>query len=268
MASEDKRVKVTSEYEYDPDGRLIKKITECPPKKTDRVTLIAQIAAALAVVVSILALAVGVFQFKAQQSDSAKQALDQQHQTTLDTYFDRMQELLLAKPDDFKANNPGDEYQSLAEARTFTVLRNLDGLRKGTLVRFLEDAYLIGYVATNGSVQPPILNLRGSDLSGAVFAIAAQAHPDLTGISLKYDNLYGVNLSGVDLSHADLSYDYLQGANLSSANLNGTLLQGARYNTKTTQVNDVQEGITLILQPTQWPQGFNPKAVGAICDDC
>lgn len=267
MAYEDKRVKVTVEYKYDPDGRLIEKITDHPSKKTDRVTLISQIASAVAVMVSIFALAFGVKQFNDQQATNQSQALQQQYQTTLDTYFDRMQELLLAKPDDFKASNPGDEYQSLAEARTFTVLRNLDGPRKGTLVRFLEDAYLIGYVDTNGALQPPILDLRGSDLSGAVFVTAAQAHPDLTGISLKYDNLYGANLRGVDLRHADLSYDYLQGVELSGANLNGTLLQGARYNTKTEQVNDVQ-GNTVTLQPTQWPQGFNPKAAGATCDDC
>ena len=167
MAYEDKRVKVTVEYKYDPDGRLIKKITEHPSKKTGRVTLIAQIASAVAVMVSIFALAIGVKQFNDQQATNQSQVLNQQHQTTLDTYFDRMQELLLAKPDDFKASNPGDEYQSLAEARTFTVLRNLDGPRKGTLVRFLEDACN-----------------------------------------------------------------------------------------------------TLTLQPTQWPQGFNLKAAGAICDDC
>src|SRR5438270_13534935 len=121
MAYEDKRVKVTVEYKYDPDGRLIKKITEHPSKRTDRVTLIAQIATAVTVIVSILALAFGVKQFNDQQATNQSQALQLQYQTTLDTYFDRMQELLLAKPDDFKASNPGDEYQSLAEARTFTV---------------------------------------------------------------------------------------------------------------------------------------------------
>jgi len=89
----------------------------------------------------------------------------------------------------------------------------------------------------------------------------------MKGASLSYDNLYGANLSGVDLRRADLRYAYLQGANLSGADLNGALLQGARYNTNTIQVKDVH-GNTLTLKPTQWPQGFDPKAAGAICDDC
>ncbi len=261
MANENKTVKLTEEYAY-PGNSLTKKTYEYPPKKTisEWVAWWAQILAAGAVIVSIAALAVGVYQFKAQQNESAAQTLDQQRQTTLDTYLDRIQDLLL------NANfSTSSDAKAIAAARTFTVLRYLDGYRKAYIIRFLYDVYLIGYVDTYGS-HPPIINVFGFDLSGAVFATATQ-HPNLKGVYLSYDNLYGANLSGVDLKSADLNYAFLQGVNLSGADLKGALLKGTRYNTKTIQVKDVQ-GDTLTLKPTQWPQGFDPKAAGAICDDC
>jgi len=252
MTSDDED-KVTEEY--DPYGSLTSRTIEHPPKKTasDRVAIIAQVATAVAVVVSIIALAVGVFQFKAQQSDSAQmqatqeavsraQTLDQQRQTTLDTYLDRIQDLLL------NANlRTSSDAQSVAAARTFTVLRYLDGNRKAYLIRFLYDAYLIGYFDKYGS-HLPIINVYGFDLSGAVFATAT-LRPNLRGVYLSYDNLYGANLSGVDLSHAVPSYAYLQGANLSGADLSGADLSGA--NVTQQQLDQVRSCKNAIL-----PQGL------------
>lgn len=225
MTTEDKTVKVTEEFE--PDGSLTKKTKEYPPKKTisDWVGLIAQIAASIAVIVSIIALAIGVYQCKTQQSDSANQVLDQQRQTTLDTYLDRIQELLLTG--NFNTNS---DAQTLASARTFTVLRYLDGNRKAYLVRFLYDTYLMGYFDKNGS-HPPVINVYGFDLSGADFATATLP-PDLKGAILSYDNLNETNLSKADLSHADLTYALLQGATLSGANLSFADLSNAEYLTQ------------------------------------
>lgn len=221
MATEDKTVKVTEEFA--PDGSLTKKTTEYPQKNW--VGLIAQIAASVAVIVSIGALVFGVYQFKTQQSDSANQTLDQQRQTTLDTYLDRIQELLLTG--NFTTNS---DTQAIAAARTFTVLRYLDGKRKAYLIRFLYDTYLMGYFDKNGS-HPPVINVYGFDLSSADFGTATLP-PDLRGAILSYDNLNGANLSKADLSHADLTYALLQGAILSDANLSFADLSNAQYLTQ------------------------------------
>ncbi len=260
------------------------------------------------ILVAIAGLLWGVYQFNAQQSATAQmqtaqlvetrsEALDQQRQATLVTYFDRMQELFLAKPDEFKAYKQGDEYQALAVARTWTALRNLDAMRKATLIRFLWEAKLI-----NG--PQPIISLNsanllgadfdratliGANLSGALLAGANFVDADLRGANLSSasltcgeldsgeegcTNLRGANLGCIDLSGgkkgcADLSGAYLMGAKMNNETvLRGALLKGAKYNTKNDQQRG-SNGAPFILPPTQWPPGFVPEAAGAIiCNDC
>lgn len=269
---------------------------------------IALLGTPLTILISVLGFFGGVYQFNAQQSATAQmqatqvalaqvQALDQQRQATLDTYLDRMQDLLLAKPDDFKAYKQGDEYQALAVARTWTALRNLDGPRKGTLIRFLWEAKLI-----NG--PQPIISLNsanllgasfnnatliGANLSGALLAGANFVDADLRGANLSSayltcgevdggkqscTNLSGTDLGCIDLSGAkkacaDLSGAYLMGAKMDNGtDLRGAILKGARYNTKPDQQGG-SNGAPFILLPTQWPLGFAPEAAGAIiCNDC
>ena len=306
MATEDKTVKVTEEYT--PDGNLTKKTKEYPPKKTisDWIAWCAQVLAAGAVIVSIGALAVGIYQFKAQQSDSAQmqatqvaasaaQTLDQEHQATLVGYIDEISNLVLMGG--LQTANPKSVVLALAEARTFAAVRNLDGLRKGTLVRFLLTAGLI-------SRSKPIIIMSNADLSGA----------DFTNAELSGANLPGANLSGADFTNADLRGANLKGANLSKAiftkadlsaangsssslsstntcaslegcfpkfvgatdlsntdligadlsnatNLNAAVLSRATYNTKARPEQD-NKGKPVYIEPTQWPQGFNPAYKG------
>jgi len=288
--------------------------------------LLFQAIGAVAIPLSII---VGVSQFNAQQSESGKmlatqvaasaaQALDQQQETTLDTYLDRMSDLLIMH--NLRGSKPGDTVRALAEARTLIAIRNLDldPRRRGILIKFLWKAYLI-----NG--PQPIIDLRTAylkkvDLSSAILdninlggALLDQAsffysnlpRSDLSGASLTYANLQGIelidanlhdarlqgadlscanvqgpqglyfscsdlrgaNLTSANLSHTNLRHAYLQGANLQGADLDGAYLQGARYNTKTIQGKDAQ-GNPLTLEPTQWPQGFDPVNEGLICVDC
>jgi len=182
-------------------------------KKTgwDKASVISQAIEALAIPISIIVLIVQIGQFNAQQQSNSQTttkqfqqnqqlAQNQQHQTTLDTYLDRMSDLLLTS--DLAVSNPGDQVRAIAEARTYTAARNLDSPRKGTLVRFLWEAKLI-----NG--PQPIISLSGADLSGAIFTTA----------DLSSANLSGANLSGTNLSGTNLSGDYFTGANLSGADL-------------------------------------------------
>jgi hypothetical protein len=138
-----------------------------------------------------------------QEAANQRQVLDQQRQNTLDTYLDRMSDLLLTY---HLASQPPDEVLVLAESRTYTAVRNLDGIRKGTLVRFLLEAGLI-------SGSQPIMSVSNADLSGAIF----------TNANLRGTNLSGANLSGAIFTNADLS-----GAIFTNANLRGTDFSGAK----------------------------------------
>lgn len=180
----------------------------------------------LTILLAVSGLIWGVYQFNAQQvastqmqtaqeAASAAQALDQQRQTVLDTYLDRMSDLLLTYH--LSASKPGDEVRALAQARTYTALRNLDGSRKGTLVRFLWGAELI-----NG--LQPIISMLDADLSGAIISEA-----DMSGINLSGAILGCSNPSGKK-GCADLSRSRLCGFGLSGqkvcADLSGAILAG------------------------------------------
>jgi len=214
----------------------------------------------IAIVVSIATLIVGGIEFYIQQQQAQQQALDQEHQATLDGYLDDMSNLLLMSG--LRTAKQGSEVQVLTQARTYEAVRNLDGARKGTLVRFLWEAGLL-----NGSQS--IISLNGADLSST----------DLSGTNVSSTNASGISScasitencaaaqNDVNLSDAILSGANLSGANLSGANLSGVNLLGATYNTKPMQVKDAQ-GNSVTLGPTQWPQGFNPQVERATCLDC
>jgi hypothetical protein len=159
-------------------------------------------AAPLSILIAATTLLWGVYQFKAQQQSDSQLVLDQQRQTTLDTYLDRMSDLLLTQH--LLASQPGDEVRALAEARTYTSVRNLDGARKGTLVRYLLGAGLI-------SGSQPIISVSHADLSGAIFTNA---------------NLRGADLSGADLSGSNITADQLKQA----ASLKGTIMPNGSKN--------------------------------------
>ena len=135
------------------------------------------------------------------QSDRAREA-------ALQTYLDRMTELI---EKGLVESEPDDPKRSIARSRTLTVLRQLDGERKGLLLRFLHESELIGeWRAPAAEPKNPIIDLRKADLSKA--------------------NLFGADLSGADLNWADLSGADLRGANLSGVNLGCANLNRAYLN--------------------------------------
>jgi hypothetical protein len=268
--------KVTEEYST--TGQLSKVSAEHPPRKTlqDWLQLVLLVIGAIAVPASIL---VGVWQFTTQQKTSAQmqatqvaasaaQTLDQQRQATLVGYLDEMSNLLLMH--DLQTAKQGSPVLAIAQARTYTALQNLDGTRKGTLIRFLRLANLINW--PKPIIIMALADLSGADLSGADLSGADLSGADLSGADLRDAFLHGADLSsaaliGADLSGADLSKAKLFGANLIGARLSAADLHGATYNTKTVQVKDAL-GNLFTFEPTQWPRGFDPKVAGAICNDC
>jgi hypothetical protein len=80
-------------------------------------------------------------------------------------------------------------------------------------------------------------NLAGADLRGADLGWANLSHADLRGADLRRANLVGADLSDAKLLGADL-----RGAHLADSDLEGAIYDGF----------------------TQWPEGFDPRAAGAV----
>lgn len=133
-------------------------------------------------------------------------ATDQQRQAMLEAYLDKMTDLLLQ----FKLREAQEkeEVRTIARARTLSVLRTMDGGRRGYVVKFLYETNLI-------TPQTILLDLSNADLRGA---------------HLAWSLLEGVVLIKANLEEADLKWTHLEQANLEGASLVGTDLQGAYLN--------------------------------------
>jgi len=146
-------------------------------------------------------------------------AADRQRQAALDAYFDRMTDLLLKEG--LRESRKGAEVRNIARTRTLTVLRSLDRMRKGQLLRFLcESRLIIG--------DDPIIDLNGADLVEAHLYTTVGTHfreigPDGSGLTG-----WGLNLSKANLSGAYLNKAELYGADLSTANLSNAQLADAQ----------------------------------------
>lgn len=265
----------------------------------DKAAVVVQAIGAFAIFVSLAGLFIGVRQFNEQQKINAAQLQNQQYQATLDAYINDMSTLILTYHLTDPKSTASD--RAIAIAQTLTALRNLDGGRKGTLVRFLWESHLIkepkpilnlyhadlnSTVFTNANLYQVYLSklgltnadfagadLRGADLAGSVLIQASLQHANLgcyarnvcaslTGAYLMRADLADANLTGANLSGA-----YLDGANLSHATLAGAKLTKATYNTRPILVTNAQ-GKLVTDMPTRWPAGFSPAAAGATCQYC
>lgn len=142
-------------------------------------------------------LGVGALWFNSNQDTISHQiAADQQQAVTLQTYLDRMSDLLLMRK--LHESKPGDEVREVARVETLAALQQLDPERRGVLVRFLYEADLI-----NINTGHTVVSLSGAHLSDA-------------------------KLNGAHLSGAHLDSAVLNGADLSGADLNSAVLRGAK----------------------------------------
>ncbi len=164
-------------------------------------------------------------QVKAEKERADEQVKAENQKTTnilneeaLQAYIDRMSELLLDKKlKSLSAKDPLREAAlDVARARTLSVLRRLDidGERKGSIIRFLIDAEFINELQLDLSYA----KLSGADLSGA----------NLSGANFYGANFHGVKLNGAKLSNANLSGANFYGAKLSGANFYNADLSGAK----------------------------------------
>lgn len=215
-------------------------------------------------------------------------AADRIRENALQAYLDRMTELLLEKG--LRESESDDEVRSVARARTLTVLRGLDPVRKAELVRFLYESRLI-------SKENNVVNLSGADLHKADLLGVDLRKANLLGVDLSEANLMAARLDKADLSHvnlsratmvwakldgaklieahmnlADLSGAYLGDADLTYAELDGAKLVGAQLNRANLDRADLrnanmwdcrswtreQLNAALSLEGAQLPEGYTP----------
>ncbi len=148
-------------------------------------------------------------------------AADKRHQEILDTYLDRMSELMLKER--LRTSDQDSQVRDIARARTLLALQAIDNNRKVLLLKFLYEAGLIGWVGEKPTIDdtikekelhPSIIPLDGVDLREI----------DLNGVKLNGINLTNTNLERANLFAADLQYANLSHANLDDANLGGAAL--------------------------------------------
>jgi len=180
-----------------------------------------------------------------QQHDTDIQiAEDQQRETLLQGYLDRMSDLLLNGH--LRESKPGEEVRDVARVRTLETLRRLDPNRREAVLGFLYEAGLIGVSIERREDMlkiynpvPTIVYLNGADLVDAdlIGHILVRAdlsytylsEADMRGAALLTTNLHGsvlykANLAGAKLNYADLSKADLTGADLSGADLTGAIV--------------------------------------------
>jgi hypothetical protein len=171
----------------------------------------------------------------AQRQEQAKRAQtereiadDRFREETLRIYFDRMADLMLREG--LLDSQPDSTVRDVARARTLAALRQLDGERKGQVVRFVREASMIeseGTILDLSEADLTRADLVGANLTGANLSKADLTGADLVGASLTGANLARANLTGANLSEAYLSEAYLANSNLTRANLAGAVLGGA-----------------------------------------
>jgi hypothetical protein len=167
-----------------------------------------------------LVLALGAWWLQGEERKSEQRAsVELDRRNLLETYFDRMQELLL-EHGLLNSNSP-EEIVEIARARTLHVLRSLDGERKGHVIRFLVDSGALAKKTKNGGYQSAI-RLSYADLSNANLE-----NVHLEGVNLWCANLENANLSNSHLVQTNLPYAFMKGAILNFADLSGACLNKA-----------------------------------------
>ncbi len=148
-------------------------------------------------------------------------ALDKQREGLLQTYLDRMSELLLKEK--LRSSAVDAEVRNVARVRTATILFQLDARRIGYVFAFLRESRLMSTKPNDSIVSLSQTNLSKINLSQATLYKA-----DLRGAILSRADLYKADLSEANLSEANLSRADLRGAIVTSEQLEtARSLQGA-----------------------------------------
>jgi Pentapeptide repeats (8 copies) len=159
-------------------------------------------------------LAGGGYLFTRSENRRTERSADQSAMdAALQSYLDQMSILLIDKHLHGEYRPHGDT-RGTARARTLTVLEELDGGRKRSVVQFLREARLINRM--DEDLEGRLVHARVVGLDGA----------DLTDADLKGGKLHNAFLKEANLKCADLTETDLRGADLRGANLKDASLRG------------------------------------------
>ncbi len=138
---------------------------------------------------------------KQQHQTDLQIAANQQQEATLQDYMDRISDLLLH--DQLRQSKPGDEVRNVARARTLITLPRLDGIHKGILIQFLNQAQLISTPKSASDYNNPIISLLNADLRG-IKLIGTVAFFDL---SLLSNTQLPASIGNTDIQSLSFIYD-------------------------------------------------------------
>jgi len=117
-------------------------------------------------------------------------ALDKQREDLLQTYLDRMSELLLKEK--LRSSEASSEVRNVARVRTITILFQLDARRIGYVFAFLRES---GLMSTKPNSS--IVSLNQADLKKINFSQADLSRATLNGADLSEADLSEANLEGI-----------------------------------------------------------------------
>lgn len=171
-----------------------------------------------------LVLAIGAFFLDRSEKKLEREiATDRQQEAALQSYLDRMTDLLLEKK---LLTTKDKEVRDVARTRTVSIMRVLDTKRNSLVIQFLREAKLI--TDENSLFHDATMsgmNLKNLDLKNVYLQRANLQSAQLQGADLRRAQLMGVNLQDADLQDANLQGAYLMNANLRGANLQHADLQ-------------------------------------------
>jgi uncharacterized protein YjbI with pentapeptide repeats len=167
----------------------------------------------------VLGIGAWLFQMAEKRSDR-NNTMDRQRQDTLQTYFDRMSDLLLRRK--LREAENDSEVVTIARARTLSALRSLDSSRIIQLMQFICELNLNKKVILNINLPP--LNLQKLNLNGSYLPGTNLMNGDLEGASLLEANLQGADLSEAKLQEAILRETNLTDTKIAKANFGNAIV--------------------------------------------
>jgi uncharacterized protein YjbI with pentapeptide repeats len=154
-------------------------------------------------------------------------AAERNQQDILKDYLDQIIQLIVKQ--DIPDIKQDKIIQTVVRARTLTVLRELDGKRKGVLIRFLTELEIIEFIDLS-EVDLNKADLRETYLKKAVLYKAELKGANLYQANLDESNLERANLEGANLEGASICQAQLEGANLKEAFLKRSRLMQSHLN--------------------------------------
>jgi uncharacterized protein YjbI with pentapeptide repeats len=167
--------------------------------------------------------------------------LDRYRQDTLSSYINNISKLITEKNVDNQTLHDNSNEIKVMETMTLTNLQELDGNRKGLLIRFLYKSGLISFEEPRISLEDA--DLRGADLQGADLQGVDFRDADLQRADLRGANLTDANLVEANFVLASLTKANLRGAKLHNAIFRYANLQHATYSPETEGIEDLDTSV-------------------------